>query len=84
LARDETAGGVPTDEWAEWRRCFREHLDRYGYAIYDMDMAKPLPMEEPAPILETLKMYIAGQGQDPHERQRAYAERREQALQNVR
>jgi pyruvate,water dikinase len=43
-----------------------------------------LPSDEPEPILETLKLYITGQGKDPYERQKAYAERRDDAVEVVR
>jgi pyruvate,water dikinase len=75
---------VPVKDWHEWQGRFREYLDRYGYSIYDMDFSKPLPMDEPTPILETLKLFITGQGKSPYERQQAYAERREQAVRAVR
>ena len=75
---------VPIEDWREWQGRFREYLDRYGYSIYDMDFSKPLPMDEPAPILETLKLFITSQGKNPYERQQAYGKRREQATQAVR
>lgn len=65
--------------WDEWQQRFREYLIQYGYSIYDMDFAKPLPMDEPEPILEMLKLFIRGQGKSPYERQQAYTTKREQA-----
>jgi len=59
-------------------------LDDYGYSIYDMDFAKPLPRDDPEPILESLKLFITGEGKDPYERQKAYAERREAAVETMR
>lgn len=84
LDQDEAPAGVPASDWREWESRFRDYLERYGYSIYDMDFAKPLPMDEPAPLLETLKLFITGQGKSPHERQRAHAERREEAVKAVR
>jgi pyruvate,water dikinase len=43
-----------------------------------MDFAKPLPMDEPEPILEMLKLFITGQGKSPYERQQKYTTQREQ------
>ena len=76
--------GVDLKTWEEWQRRFRRHLEKYGYAIYDMDFAKSLPMDEPAPILEMLKLFINGQARNPYERQQALSERREQAMASVR
>ena len=64
--------------WREWRSRFWEHLDRYGRMVYDLDFAKPVPVDDPAPTLDTLKYYLRGEGKDPRERQRAAAARREE------
>jgi pyruvate,water dikinase len=76
--------GVDLDVWEEWQRRFRAYLEAYGYSIYDMDFVKPLPMDEPGPILEMLKLFISGQGKSPYQRQAAYEERRERAVEEVR
>ncbi|MEV7636707.1 PEP/pyruvate-binding domain-containing protein [Pseudarthrobacter enclensis] len=64
--------------WQEWRIAFREHLDLYGHTVYNLDFATPVPADDPATLLETVKFYLRGQGADPHERQRQLTERREQ------
>jgi pyruvate,water dikinase len=71
--------GVGAGAWREWQDGFREHLDQCGHSIYDLDFAKPVPVDEPTPILETLKMYLSGRGSNPHKRQQQLAKRREQA-----
>jgi pyruvate,water dikinase len=76
--------GVTDGTWDEWQTRFQDYLDRFGYAIYDMDFAKPLPMDDPAPILETLRMFLSGQGKSPYERQQAAARRRGEAEGTVR
>ncbi len=53
---------------------FRAYLAEYGHAIYDLDFARPVPAEEPAPLLEALKVYLEGKN-NPHERQRLARER---------
>jgi pyruvate,water dikinase len=75
----EGAGG----DWPEWQRRFRAHLDQYGHSIYDLDFAKPLPADDPLPLLKALKMFIRGEGVDPHVRQQASADRREEAVRSV-
>jgi pyruvate,water dikinase len=57
----------------------QEHLHRYGHTIYNLDFANPVPADNPAPLLETLKLYLNGQGTNPYVRQQASIERREQA-----
>jgi phosphohistidine swiveling domain-containing protein len=84
LNRDEPPESVASELWQEFQARFHDYLDRYGYSIYDMDFAKPLPMDDPAPLLEILELFIKGQGKSPYERQYAYAERREQAVKTIR
>ena len=75
---------VPPDTWSTWRSRFEDYLDRFGYGIYDMDFASPLPSDNPAPILESLVLFIQGQGKNPYERQAALTEQREAAVENTR
>ena len=64
--------------WAEWRSRFQAHLDAYGHTIYNLDFANAVPADDPAPLLETLRFYLRGEGSDPYARQQASADRREQ------
>ncbi|MEW5869616.1 MAG: PEP/pyruvate-binding domain-containing protein [Chloroflexota bacterium] len=81
LPEDLEADGTSCPaEWESWKIRFCEYLERYGYSIYDMDFARPLPMDDPAPMLETLKLFITAQADSPYERQTALAERRQQAV----
>ena len=38
------------------------HLEQFGHAIYDLDFAKPVPADDPTPLIETLKHLVQGQG----------------------
>jgi pyruvate,water dikinase len=69
---------APDDSFAEFATRFTAYLGQYGHAIYDLDFAKPVPAEAPAPLLETLKLYMRGE-HNPYERQRLALERRTQA-----
>jgi pyruvate,water dikinase len=69
--------------WSEWGDRFSDHLSRYGHSIYDLDFAQPLPVDEPQPMLETLKLYIDGGGTNPHERQQGSAARREELIRSI-
>ncbi|HUV26557.1 MAG TPA: PEP/pyruvate-binding domain-containing protein [Anaerolineales bacterium] len=75
--------GVDPGTWGEWKKRFNEHLERYGYSIYDMDFAKPLPMDDPLPIIEMLKLFITDQTKNPYQRQQIFIDRREAAVQSV-
>jgi pyruvate,water dikinase len=83
LENDQTPPGVNADDWRQWQTRFQAHLQQYGHAIYNLDFSNPVPADDPASLLETLKLFISGQGVNPHTRQQASAERREQATQAV-
>jgi phosphohistidine swiveling domain-containing protein len=59
------------------------HLDRFGHAVYDLDFAVALAVDDPAPLIQALRHYLGGEARDPHERQAAAADRREQATQSL-
>ncbi len=63
------------ESWREFSRRFAEHLNRFGHAVYDLDFAKSVAADEPAPLLETLKYFLTGQARNPYERQAAAAGR---------
>lgn len=71
------------DDWRECQNRFQAHLQRRGHAIYNLDFANPVPADDPTPLLETFKLFLSGQGVNPHTRQQAAAEKRERATQAV-
>jgi phosphohistidine swiveling domain-containing protein len=83
LHTEESPSGVDEEVWHEWHSRFQAHLDRYGHAIYNLDFVNPVPADDPAPLLDTLKFYLRGEGQNPHERQRGMVRRREEATRAV-
>jgi pyruvate,water dikinase len=66
--------------WREWHKRFHQHLNEYGHMLYDLDFTHPLPADDPAPVLDALKLYLSGRGTNPLTRQRESAERRELAV----
>ncbi len=68
------------DGWPEFQARFQAHLQTYGHIVYDLDFAKLLPLDDPTPMLEVIKMYLRGEGANPHERQQAAEQRRKQAV----
>ena len=63
--------------WQQWQTRLQGHLDRFGHAVFNLDFLSPVPADDPSSLLETVKFYLRGQGNDPHERQRLSAARRE-------
>jgi pyruvate,water dikinase len=70
--------------WNEWRQRMHGHLQKFGHTLYDLDFAHPVPADDPAPVLDTFKLYLGGRGADPSARQRESVERREQAVSEIR
>ena len=75
--------GVEPSEWQAWLNLFRSHLEAYGHTVYSLDFGNPVPADDPVPLLETFKWFLSGQGANPHERQKAAVDRREQATQAI-
>jgi pyruvate,water dikinase len=75
--------GIAPALWNEWRERFQQHLDEYGHMLYDLDFAHPVPADDPAPVLDTLKLYLSGRGTNPLTRQRESIQRREQAVKTM-
>ena len=76
--------GMDASVWQAWRDGFHAHLAQFGHAIYDLDFAKPLPADDPAPLLDTFKFFVSGRGNDPYARQRKAAEERTDAMRVMR
>jgi phosphoenolpyruvate synthase/pyruvate phosphate dikinase len=80
---DQAPTGVGADDWHQWQERWDTHLRQFGHIIYDYDFAKPVPADDPAPLMDTCKMFLSGQLTSPYERQQAAAERRERAIRAV-
>jgi pyruvate,water dikinase len=66
-------------DWREFAARFAQHLERFGHAVYDLDFASPVPADDPAPLLETLKYFLSGQARSPYERQATATRARQDA-----
>ncbi len=73
------AGSIRRALSEEFSTRFAAHLAEFGHTLYDLDFAKPIPADDPAPVLEALKAYLSGKAPSPYARQQAQVERREQA-----
>lgn len=81
MCEGETApGDINPAVWHEWRTRVHQHLREYGHMLYDLDFSHPVPADAPAPVLDTLKLYMSGGCTNPYTRQGESAKRREQAV----
>ena len=69
--------------WETWVIRFQSHLREYGHMIYNLDFGSPTPVDDPTPILDTLKLFMRGEGTNPYERQRTSSDRRKDAVQTM-
>ena len=83
LHDDKPMPDVDPEVWREWRARFQRHLDRFGHTVYNLDFANAVPADDPAPLIDTLRFYLRGEGTDPNERQAGSAARRERATRDV-
>lgn len=75
--------GIPAEDWQALRQRFEAHLNCFGHIIYELDFAKPLPLDDPQPMLEVCKMYLRGEGTNPYQRQAASEEKRKHTTQEM-
>jgi pyruvate,water dikinase len=83
LRIDTTADAVPVQDWTEFTNRFEKYLAEFGYTSYEFDFMNPTPAETPEVILETLKLYVEGKGNDPHARQQEFVTRRQETLAKI-
>jgi len=57
--------------WDEFTSRLQAHMDNFGHIIFQLDFAEPLPLDHPEMMIETIKMYLRGDGTNPHQRQQA-------------
>src|SRR5207245_1518751 len=76
-------GHFDDSEWADFSARLQAHLDMYGHAVYNLDFVNPVPADDPAPLVDTLRFLLRGEGSDPYERQQRLAARRERATSEI-
>ncbi len=77
---EEVVKMMDNPEWDEFRSRLDAYLKEFGHAIYDLDFARILPVEEPAPLVDAIKAYLAGTGGNPYQRQHEADARREKTI----
>ncbi len=80
LPRGEGSG---VRAWSEFASRFQGHLNKFGHIIFQLDFAEPLPLDHPEMLLENIKMYLRGEGVNPHERQQSSEQRRIQTTETM-
>ncbi|MCU0521821.1 MAG: PEP-utilizing enzyme [Anaerolineae bacterium] len=83
LAAQLEAGSAPVAGWTGFCERFHEHQMAFGHIIYDLDFARPLPLDDPSPELETIRMYLRGDGVNPYERQAAAETKRVKSSERI-
>ncbi len=74
---------IPAPLSGEFAAGFHAHLAEFGHLTYDLDFRNPVPADQPETLLDALKIYLSGKGSDPHARQAAQAQIRQQAEQAI-
>ena len=44
---------------------FATHLDTFGHAVYNLDFANPVPADDPAPLVDVVRLYLSRQAGRP-------------------
>jgi pyruvate,water dikinase len=78
-----TQAGIDSEVWNEFHNRFTEHITTFGHIIFQLDFAEDLPLDHPGLMVETIKMYLRGEGINPHERQLTSQEMRVSTVERV-
>jgi rifampicin phosphotransferase len=68
--------GIESSVWLAFSSRFQTHMEQFGHIIFQLDFAEPLPLDHPEMMLENIKMYLRGEGSDPHKRQQNSEQKR--------
>lgn len=71
-------------DWPEFRRRFTDHLRDFGHLVYNLDFVNPVPADDPATVVDTLRFSVRGEAGDPYERQQRSVAAREAGTAQVR
>jgi len=79
----EVPDGVSPARWAGFCQRFADHLEQYGHAVFNLDFIQPVAADHPGPVLDALRFYLRGAGQNPQVRQRRLRQEAEAARAEV-
>jgi pyruvate,water dikinase len=77
------SGCAPVPLFPEFASRFLIHMANFGHVVFQLDFAELLPLDHPEMFLETIKMYLRGEGVNPHERQKVSEEKRIQTTETM-
>jgi rifampicin phosphotransferase len=60
-----------------WLTDFERYLDRYGHQVYNLDFVVPTQVDDPLPVILSLKAMVQQPGRDPRARQQAIVAERD-------
>jgi rifampicin phosphotransferase len=83
LTNEQPPAGIAAEDWQELQDRFAQHMKLFGHVIFQLDFAEPLPLDHPRIMLENVKMYLRGEGANPHERQQASETKRIQTTETM-
>ena len=83
LSNSMLPAGLTQESWDQFQEYFQYHLQQFGHSIYELDFSKPLPLDDPTPLLEAIKFFLSPQGTNPYLRQQAASEQRKQAYEST-
>lgn len=83
MKSDQTPARIDADAWNELITRFTRHMEQFGHIIFQLDFSEDLPLDHPEPMFENIKMYLRGEGVNPHERQQASEARRIQTAESA-
>jgi len=70
-------------DFSEFTVRLHKHLDTFGHVVFQLDFAEDLPLEHPEMMVETIKMYLCGEGTNPYERQQTSEQRRVETTETI-
>ena len=76
-ALGECPQGVSSAVWDEWRWRLGAYLEEFGHTTYNLDFVNPVPADDPAPVLRSVRLVLSGDAKDPYARQAELALRRD-------
>ena len=72
----ETGNPAISSQFTEFTSQLQIHMATFGHVVFQLDFAEDLPRDHPEMMLETIKMYLRGEGANPHERQQISEKKR--------
>jgi rifampicin phosphotransferase len=67
----------------DWLAAFSRYLDRYGHQVYNLDFVVPTQVDDPLPVLLSLKAGAERPGRDPRARQQAIIAERDKLVEET-